>query len=321
MKVVLILIAFFISINLSNINAQQNENDQIQTQKPEKVKVVASFYPFYEIAKEIGGNNTIVTSIIPFGIEPHDWEITPRQIPEIMKADIIIYNGIGFDAWLGQEEQFRNSLLVDVSKDLQLVKIDPQQSKNSRYDEKKYNEYESTYDPHIWLDPVLVKNISKTISDALVKLDPSNMDYYKQKTKNFLQKLDTLDSLIKKSLTNCELNDFITFHQAFQYFANRYGLTQHTVSESISPGSEILPQQITKIIQLAKGLHINIIYSEELVDPRLSQILASEIPNGKVLLLSPIEGIDTEKQQNKNVGYIDKMHRNLDNLKQGLKCK
>jgi zinc transport system substrate-binding protein len=320
--IILIAICAIMLLNLSNINAQENENNETNKQINEKkVKVVASFYPFYEIAKEIGRNNTIITSVIPLGAEPHDWEITPQQIPEIMEADMIIYNGIGFDAWLGKEKQFRNSFLVDVSKDLQLIKIgNKQESKNLGQNEKEHEEHESTYDPHIWLDPVLVKNISKTISNAFIELDPNNTDYYKQNTENFIQKLDALDSLIKKSLANCELKDFITFHQAFHYFANRYGLTQHTVSEGISPESEILPQQITKIIQLAKDLNIDTIYSEELADPRLSQTLASEIPNGKVSLLSPIEGINQEEQK-ESIGYIDKMHMNLENLRQGLKCK
>jgi zinc transport system substrate-binding protein len=299
MNLILVLIPILILFGLANINAQQIA----------KLKVIVSFYPFYEFAKEIGGNNTIVSSVIPFGVEPHDWEISPQQIPEITKADIIIYNGIGFDAWLGQEEQFSNSLLVDVSKDLEIID-----------NKEEYKEDRSIYDPHIWLDPILVKNISKTISNALIKLDPINTDSYIQNTNNFIQKLDALDSLIKKSFSNCELKDFIAFHQAFQYFADRYGLTQHTVHESLSPESEILPQQIIKVIQLAKDLNIDTIFSEELVDPRLSQTLASEIPNGKVLLLSPIEGI-TQEEQKKNIGYIDKMHMNLENLREGLKCK
>jgi zinc transport system substrate-binding protein len=313
MKFILVLVPILILLSILNINAQQNE----------KIKVVASFYPFYEIAKEISGNNSIVTSVIPFGVEPHDWEISPQQIPEITEADMIVYNGIGFDAWLGQEEQFRNSLLVDVSKDLKIIdnKQQQQESKNSEQNVKiEDDEHKTVYDPHIWLDPILVKNISKTISNALIKLDPINTDSYIQNTNNFIQKLDALDSLIKKSLSNCELKDFIAFHQAFQYFADRYGLTQHTVHESLSPESEILPQQIIKIIQLAKNLNIDTIYSEELADPRLSQILASEIPNGKVLLLSPIEGISQEEQK-KNIGYIDKMQINLENLREGLKCK
>lgn len=320
MKLILFAVLTLMILSLSNIYAQQNENNEINKQINEKVKVVASFYPFYEIAKEIGGNNTIVTSIIPLGAEPHDWEISPQQIPEITEADMIVYNGIGFDTWLGQEEQFHNSLLVDVSKDLQLIGNKQQQeSKKIEYNEK-YKEHKSVYDPHIWLDPILVKNISKTINNALIKLDPTNTDSYKQNTNNFIQKLDALDSVIKKSLLNCELKDFIAFHQAFQYFADRYGLTQHTVHESISPESEILPQQIIKIIQLAKDLNIDTIYSEELTDPRLTQTLVSEIPNGKVLLLSPIEGLNQEEQK-KNIGYIDKMYMNLENLQEGLKCK
>ena len=318
MKLIFITISIIMLLSISYGYAQQNENND--TKKfTEKIKLVASFYPFYEIAKEIGGNNTIVTSVIPMGVEPHDWEITPQQIPDIIGADMIIYNGIGFDSWLGKKEQFRNSLLVDISKDLQLIKLGKQKESENLGQDPQPDDQTSVYDPHIWLDPILVKNISKTISNALIKLDPNNTDSYLQNTKNFNQQLDTLDSLIKISLANCELKDFITFHESFHYFANRYGLTQHAVHGN-SPEGEILPQQIIKIISLAKDLGIDTIYSEELKDPRLSQTLASEIPNGKVLLLSPIEGINQEEQK-KGIGYIDKMKMNLENLKQGLKCK
>ena len=320
MKLVFIAMSTLIILLLTSITngyAQQNENIDTQ-QDTEKIKIAASFYPFYEIANEIGGNNTIVTSVIPMGVEPHDWEITPQQIPDIAEADMIIYNGIGFDSWLGKKEQFRNSFLVDISKDLQLIKLGKQELENVGHDIQVYD-HTSRYDPHVWLDPILVKNISKTISNALINLDPNNTHSYLQNTENFNQRLDTLDSQIKKSLANCELKDFLTFHESFHYFANRYGLTQHAVHGS-SPEGEILPQQIIKTISLAKDLGIDTIYSEELKDPRLSQTLASEIPNGKVLLLSPIEGIKPEEQK-KDIDFIDQMKMNLENLKQGLKCK
>jgi zinc transport system substrate-binding protein len=318
MKLVASAISIIILLTIINGSSQQSENIDTKQVK-EKIKVVASFYPFYEIAKEIGGNNTSVISVIPMGVEPHDWEITPQQIPDITEADMIIYNEIGFDSWLGKKEEFRNSFLVDISKNLQLIKLGKQQeSEKVRHDGQIYDQT-SRYDPHIWLDPILVKNISKTISNALIKLDPDNTDSYLQNTENFNQQLDTLDSLIKKSLANCKLKDFVTFHDSFHYFANRYGLTQHAVHGS-SPEGEILPQQIIKTISLAKDLGIDTIYSEELKDLRLSQTLASEIPNGKVLLLSPIEGIKPEEQK-KDIDFIDKMKMNLENLKQGLKCK
>jgi zinc transport system substrate-binding protein len=313
---VFILGSILILLSISNGYAQQNENRDTK-HDTEKIKVVTSFYPFYEIAKEIGGNNTIVTSVIPIGVEPHDWEITPQRISNIMEADVIIYNGIGFDSWLGKKEQFRNSFLVDISKDLQPIKIGEQELENPGQG-SQYDDHTSRYDPHVWLDPIFVKNISNTISSALIKLDPNNTKSYEQNTKNFIQRLDGLDSLIKTSLNNCKLKDFITFHEAFQYFAIRYGLNQHAVHGN-SPEGEILPQQIIQIISIAKDLGIDTIYSEELKDPRLSQTLAAEIPNGKVLLLSPIEVLNQEEQK-KDIGYIDKMKMNLQSLKQGLKC-
>jgi zinc transport system substrate-binding protein len=87
----------------------------------------------------------------------------------------------------------------------------------------------------------------------------------------------------------------------------------------LSPEGDILPQRIQQIKDLAASLGINVIYSEDLVDPRLANVIASEIPNGKVLVLSPIEGLKKEEMQ-QGLGYIDKMKENVENLKVGLKC-
>jgi zinc transport system substrate-binding protein len=81
----------------------------------------------------------------------------------------------------------------------------------------------------------------------------------------------------------------------------------------------VLPQRIQEIIELAKNLGINVVYSEELVDPRFAEVIAQEIPNGRVLILSPIEGVDSEEQA-AGIGYLDKMRENIANLKIGLKC-
>jgi zinc transport system substrate-binding protein len=96
-------------------------------------------------------------------------------------------------------------------------------------------------------------------------------------------------------------------------------LTQHSI-QGISPErEEILPQRITQITDLATQLEIDTIYSEDLVDPRLATVVANEIPNGKVLTLSPIEGVEQE-ELDQGIGYIQKMRENLENLKVGLKC-
>ena len=89
--------------------------------------------------------------------------------------------------------------------------------------------------------------------------------------------------------------------------------------EGVSPEGDILPQRLQEIIKLSRELNIDTIYAEDLIDPRLVNVIATEIPNGKVLILSPIEGID-EEEQKAGKGYIDKMRQNIENLKVGLRC-
>ena len=264
-----------------------------------KVKVVASFYPIYEFVKEIGKDMVEAESLIPTGIEPHDFEPTVQHIQNAENADLIVYNGGGFEGqWV---DRINNDNKIDLTRMLNLTQDG------------------GTINPHIWLDPILVKAQIDVIRDELIKVDSANANYYKQNAQNLTSELDTLDGYIKQAFSSCQKRDFIAFHNAFSYFADRYGLTPHSISETLVPGGEVLPQRIPQIIQLAQQLGINTIYSEELIDPRSAQVIAQEIPGGKVLTLSPIEGI-TDEEQNKGIGYIDKMKQNADNLKIGLEC-
>lgn len=267
-----------------------------------KLKVIASFYPVYEFVKNVGGNKTDVTTLIPIGVEPHDFEPTIQQIQNAESASLIVYNGAGLEKWI---DKINAKFKVDASDGLKLMVGND--SVNSH-----------TYDPHVWLDPVLAKKEVENIRNALIKIDPINTNYYNTNAAKFSEQLDILDNKIRSDLSNCSKKDFIAFHNAFTYFADRYGLKQHSI-QGLSPEGEILPQKIQQIIQLSRDLGLNIVYSEDLVDPRSAQVIAQEIPNGKVLILSPIEGINTQEQK-AGVDYIDKMNEDIDNLRIGLQC-
>jgi zinc transport system substrate-binding protein len=275
----------------------QTNQTVADTKKP--IKVLASFFPIYEFVKEIGGNKVEANTLIPIGLEPHDYEPTIQQIQQAESADIVFLNGLNFEtSWINR---INNDKMVDTSKDLNFSKGNM-----------------TTVNPHIWLDPILAKHQVKNIKDALIKADTANKKYYERNAANFTRTLDSLDALIRSTLEKCEKKDFITFHDAFSYFANRYGLNQHSIT-GVAPEGEILPQRISEIINTARNLGINVIYSEELVDPRFAEVIAQEIPGGRVVILSPIEGVGKE-EQNAGIGYIDKMKENLNNLKIGLKC-
>jgi zinc transport system substrate-binding protein len=217
-------------------------------------------------------------------------------------ADLVVYNGAGLEKWI---DKIDSKFKVDASQGLNFLKGNDSEGAGS-------------YDPHVWLDPVLAKKQVENIRDALIKADPANSVYYQSNADKFIAELNNLDNKIKTELTTCDKKDFIAFHNAFTYFARRYGLNQHSIL-GITPEGEILPQRLQEIIELAKDLGLNIVYSEDLVDPRSAEVIAQEIPNGKVLILSPIEGINATEQK-AGIGYLDKMNEDIDNLKIGLQC-
>jgi zinc transport system substrate-binding protein len=280
---------------------------------PDKIKVVASFYPIFEFVKKVGGDRVEVSSLIPAGTEPHDFDPTIQQVQNAETADMVVLNGAGFEG-----QQIRNintKFMLDTSKGLNVTNTT---STNRHVDNEHDDNDEVMPDPHIWLDPILAKQQVENIRDGLIKIDPANTAYYNDNAKRFITELNNLDRTIRLGLSNCEKRDFIAFHNAFSYFADRYGLVQHSI-HGFSPEAEILPQRLQQVIVLARDMGLDTIYSEELVDPRFANVIAQEIPNGKVLILSPIEGIDKE-EQNAGIDYIDKMKENVDNLKVGLKC-
>lgn len=305
----LFIFSFYSNINALTVSAVESKNISLSIKKngtidiPDtskndtKLKIFASFYPIYEFVKSIGKNLVDVSMIVPFGIEPHDFEPTAKQIINLQKSDLIFINGAGFESWLNK---VNNLNIVDLSKNL-----------TSELAIKK------TSDPHFWLDPVLVKLQAKTIYQSLVKLDPTHIDEYKKNYQEFINDLNKLDSEIASNLTNCKLHDFIAFHDAFSYFSKRYGLNQHSI-EGLSPELVIPPKKIADAIALSKQLDINVIFTEDKADPRLAESISNEI-HGKVLVLSPIEIITLEEQK-LNKDYFSKMLENMDNLKVALKC-
>ena len=289
--------AFAVNVSINSTTLNNTDTNQ------SRIKVVASFYPVYEFIKRVGGNDVDITTLIPIGVEPHDFEPTIQQIQNAESADLVIYNGAGLEKWI---DKINSKFKVDASQGLELHKGND-------------SEITGAYDPHVWLDPILAKQQVENIRDALVKADPANTQYYKSNADKFIAELNNLDSKIITELKTCDKKDFIAFHNAFTYFSSRYGLNQHSIL-GVTPEGEILPQRLQEVIELARNLGLDIVYSEDLVDPRSAQVIAQEIPDGKVLILSPIEGINADEQK-AGIGYLDKMKENVDNLKIGLQCR
>jgi zinc transport system substrate-binding protein len=283
-------------------------------EEQEKITVVASFYPLYEFASRVVGDRAEVSSLVPAGVEPHDWEPTAEDVSRGRAADVLVINGAGFERWA---DDMQAKVVANTSEG---IEFNYREENEAGDDEQGHEDAGGGgVNPHIWLDPMLAKHQIDKIRDVMASSDSANTDYYNQNADRFTAELDSLDAFIRSELADCNKSDFIAFHDAFTHFSERYGLRQHSI-HGVSPEGEILPQTIQQIIELANGFGINIIYSEDLIDSRLADTIANEIPNGKVLVLSPIEGIGNEEQA-AGIRYIDKMKQNIANLKEGLECR
>jgi len=291
------IIAIVIIIPLSSIAVYgTNSNQQFTNTDNSKLQVISSFNPLYEFSRVVGQENIDSFLLIPIGVEPHDWEPTIKDVQKMQNADLIIINGIGFENWVdGLEETGYSGMIVDTSNGI-LIKTD----KERNHDEG---------DPHIWLNPVYAKIQVQNIAIAFSNSDPANDQYYQSNAAKYIKELDLLDSKIRTELSNCK-NDFISFHDAFSYFADEYNLNQHTIISSNDPHGEATAKTLENIISTAKKLNVNVIFAEENVDTRTSKIIANEI-DGKVLILSPLEVVSDGT-------YISRMNENLENLKEAL---
>ena len=271
-----------------------------------QITVIASFYPLYEFTKQVGKEKVEVLLLVPPGVEPHDWEPTITDLQKMLQSNLIVINGIGFENWVDDIDTVNSKVMVvDTSEGISLISDSFFQK-----DENKHHDDYSLADPHIWLNPLMAKIQVSNIADALIQIDPNNKIFYQENTKSYISKLEQLDEKIKNELSTCK-KDFIAFHKAFSYFAIQYELNQHTIINSNNPNIEPTSKTLEEIINIAKNSGINVIFTEDAVNARTSEVIATEI-GARVLVLSTMEIM------NGNSNYIMKMENNLSNLKEAL---
>ena len=288
------ILAIIIVIPLISIVVYGTDsNQQFQKIESDKLQIISSFYPLHEFSQIVGQEKVDAILLVPIGVEPHDWEPTVKDVQQMQKSDLIIINGLGFENWVDSlHENNYQGKIIDTSNKVPIKNLD-----------------DNSKDPHIWLNPVTAKIQVQNIANAFSDSDPENQQYYQSNAVKYIEQLDLLDVKIRNELSQCN-NDFIAFHDAFSYFADEYDLKQHTIISPNNSHGEATARTLENVISTANTLNIKVIFSEEAVDPKTSEIIANEI-GGKVLILSPIEIAS-------DGNYISKMTENLKNLKVAL---
>lgn len=291
--------------------------------EPARPLVVASFYPLYDFARQVAGDRAEVVSLVPTGVEPHDWEPSPRDVARVEKAAVFVYNGAGFDP--GVERLAKNApagrtVVVEATAGLPLLAVDlPGHEKEhggKGHTRAKTEQVER--DPHVWLDPLLARAQVETIRAGLAKADPSNAAHYAARAAAYTARLTSLHDAFAAGLAECRRREIVVSHAAFTYLAHRYKLLQVPVM-GLAPEAEPSPAELARVVRLVRRLKAKVIFFETLVSPKLAETLAAEV-GAKTLVLNPLEGL-TADEEKAGKDYVGVMEENLRNLRTALECR
>ncbi|AYD39557.1 ABC transporter substrate-binding protein [Clostridium fermenticellae] len=295
------LLAVCIIATFSGCNSTST---QTSTQKSQaKLKVVVSFNAMKEFASAIGKDKVDISTIIPDGNEPHDFDPTAKDLKNLSDAKVFIYNGFGMESWESKavsSASNKNLIVVDASKGLTPIK-------NTDSDTIKED---GQYDPHIWISLKGAKSESLNIKNALIKADPSNKNFYKKNYKDFSKQLDDLFNEYNPKFQGSKNKSFVTGHAAFGYLCRDFGLKQNSVEDVFADG-EPSTKKLKQLVDYCKTNKIKTIFVEDMVSPKVSTTLAKEVG-------AKAEKIYTIESKEDNKDYIQSMKYNLDVIYRSL---
>jgi len=302
-KKILLVVSFLLLVGAGCVNKNPTEGTK-EAGNDNKVQVAVSIYPLAHFVQKVGGDLVEVHLITPGGVEPHDYEPTPADIVKIQSSDAFVFNGAGVDTWADSVVENRTKQGKPSLK-MESLFID------------EFRMMDGKLDPHIWLDPVLVKRQVKAIENLLGEIDRGNKQAYQINAQFYLAAIADLDESYQEKLAQCKLKEIIVSHDAFGYLGKRYGFTIHAIA-GLSPEQEPSAARLAELTRLIRGKKITTVFFESLVSPKLAQTLANEA-GAQVAVLDPIEGItDEQAQGGKNYDIL--MRENLTNLHKALLC-
>lgn len=261
-----------------------------------RTDVVAAFYPLAWAAERVGGQGVRVRNLIPPGTEPHDVELTPRDVERVRAADVVFYLGSGFQPAVEDAVEGADGTTIDLLQHTQLLR-------------SAEDKGEPTTDPHVWLDPVRYSEIVLAIAEALGR---------SERAAPVVDDLRKLDSDYRSGLATCERREVVTTHAAFSYLVRRYGLEQIPLS-GLSPEAEPTPRDLERLVDHVRDSGATTIYFETLISPRLAETVARET-GAETAVLDPLEGL-SEEELDRGADYLSVMRDNLAALRRGLGCR
>lgn len=291
-KLVALVLCLFSAMTMSACG------NQIQPKTDGKIKVSVTFDAMKEFTLAVGGNKVDISTIIPDGTEPHDFEPKPRDIAALSSAQVFVYNGMDMETWANDAVTAAdNKSLVTVEASKGVTPINNLESKVT---------IDNRYDPHVWISLKDAEIEATNIKDALIKVDPSDSSYFEKNCRNFTSQLESLYKTYQVKFNSASNKNFVTGHAAFAYLCRDFGLCQNSVEDVFADG-EPSAQKLKELIDYCKANNVKTVFVENMVSPAVSNTLANAV-GAKVETIYTIESSEGGKS------YIERMKDNLNEI-------
>ncbi|GAA1727957.1 metal ABC transporter substrate-binding protein [Aeromicrobium alkaliterrae] len=290
--------------------------------------VVTSAYPFQFLVERVAGDHYTVENLTRPGGEPHDLELSPRQVADVQESDLVVYVEHFQTAVDEAVEQAgrEDGTTVDLAGVVDLLQTDDEESheghdhaegeEHDHGDEEGHEGHDhGGVDPHFWLDPHRMELAARAIGESLADIDPDNAADYTANADELVAELQQLDADYTVGLQTCELRTIVTAHAAFAYLADAYDLQQIPIA-GLEPSAEPSSAQLAEISDLVTSQGVTTIFTEQLVDPAVAETVANAT-GATTAILDPIEGLS---EATADEDYISLMRNNLDVIREANRC-
>jgi zinc transport system substrate-binding protein len=282
---------------------------------PDRVDVVAAFYPLQFAAERVGGEAVKVTGLTKPGAEPHDLELNPKQVGQITDGDLVVYLK-GFQPAVDEAvEQAAGDRALDAAGAVPVLRAGEGEHEPHPGEETPGHEEEAgASDPHVWLDPTRLATVADAVADRLATVDPDGAEGYRGRAAALRSDLEKLDAEYAEGLRTCQRRELIVSHAAFGYLAARYDLEQIGLG-GLSPEDEPSPRRLAEVTAEAREHGATTIFFETLVSPKVAETIARSV-GARTAVLDPIEGLEPGATGD----YLSVMRTNLATLRTALGC-
>lgn len=293
-----------------------------------KPLVLTSIYPLQFVAERVAGEDADVTNLTSPGAEPHDLELTGKQVAELSDAGLVVYiDGLqpAIDKALSQASPQQAINLMDHVRTLDAPEAEGEHEAEAEHEEGHEEGHEKeaeeaghghgSTDPHVWLDPENLVDGANEIASALSKLDPEHANSYKQRARKLTADLTALDNEFMTGLKTCERRTLVTAHAAFGYLARAYDLEQIPIA-GLDPSQEPSTSDIARIASEVEHEKVTTIFTERLVSPAVAQTVARET-GASTAVLDPLEGLADATSDD---DYFSLMRANLAAIRKANGC-